>query len=299
MEQLEIPSPLPPPRLQFGLKTILAITTAFALLFASGWWFGLAGYVLFFLLAALLAIISIPRWRRQEYFAIYFLFLVVMACMMLPAQRQSVREAARRSQCTNNLKQIGLGLQNYYDVYNCFPPVYTTDENGRPMHSWRVLILPFIEHEALYELYDLNEPWDGPHNSLLANQPPSVFLCPGEGAVPSANTDYVAVVGPETIWQPDKCTTFADIKDGSSRTIAVIEASSAGINWMEPRDLSFAALDRGINPKQGPGISSMHPGVVIALFADGHTPTIQENISLETLKALFTKAGGEQIDEEF
>ncbi|HVW38383.1 MAG TPA: hypothetical protein VHB99_13800, partial [Pirellulales bacterium] len=82
MEQLEIPSPLPPPRLQFGLKTILAITTAFALLFASGWWLGPAGYVLFLLLAALLAIISIPRWRRLEYFAIYFLFLVVMACMM-------------------------------------------------------------------------------------------------------------------------------------------------------------------------------------------------------------------------
>ena len=297
MEQLEIPSPLPPPRLQFGLKTILAIITAFALLFAAGWWFGLAGYVIFFLLAVFVAMVTNPRLRRFENFAVYCLFLVIMSCMLLPALEMPRR--AQRHQCPNNLKQIGLGVQNYNDVYKCFPPVYTTDENGKPMHSWRVLILGFIEQKALFDRYDFNEPWNGPHNSQLAKEMPAVFRCPSDKANPGTITDYVAVVGPDTIWQPDKGTKFEDIKDGSSQTIAVIEASGAGINWMEPRDLPFAALNRGINPKQGPGISSGHPGAAIAVFADGHTQTIQEDISLETLKALFTKAGGEEIDEEY
>ena len=297
MEQLEIPSPLPPPQLQFGLKTILAITTAFALLFASGAWLGAAGYVLFFLLAGFVAMVTNPRLRKPETFAVYFLFLVVMSCMLLPAF-QGEGTPRRRSQCTNNLKQIGLGLQNYYDVFKCFPPVYT-DENGKPMHSWRVRILPFIEQRALYDRYDFNEPWNGPHNSLLAKEMPTCFRCPEDKANPGTNTDYVAIIGPETIWQPDHGTTFADIKDGSSQTIAVIEAAAAGINWMDPRDLPSAAVGKGVNPKQGQGISSLHPGAVIAMFADGHTQTIQENISLKTLKALFTKAGGEKLDEEF
>lgn len=298
MEQLEIPSPLPPPRLQFGLKTILAITTAFALLFAAGWWFGLAGYVIFFLLAVFVAMVTNPRLRRFENFAVYCLFLVIMSCMLLPAF-QGEGTPRRRSQCTNNLKLIGLGLQNYYDVFKCFPPAYIADENGKPMHSWRVLILGFIEQKALYDRYDFNEPWNGPHNSQLAKEMPAVFRCPHDKANSGTMTDYVAVVGPETIWQPNQGTKFEDINDGSSNTIAVIEASGAGIHWMEPRDLPFSALDQGINPKQGAGISSMHPGAVIAVFADGHTQTIQENISLETLKALFTKAGGEEIDEEY
>jgi prepilin-type processing-associated H-X9-DG protein len=167
------------------------------------------------------------------------------------------------------------------------------------MHSWRVLILGFIEHKPLYDRYDFNEPWDGPNNSKLAKEMPPVFACPSDTANPGTMTDYVAIVGPETIWQPDHGTTFKEISDGSSNTIAVVEASGAGINWMEPRDLPFSAVAKGLNPKQGIGISSHHPGAVIAVFADGHTQTIQQNISAKLLKAICTKAGGETIGEEF
>ena len=80
--------------------------------------------------------------------------------------------------CTNNLKHIGLALLNYNDIFGCFPPAYTTDANGKPMHSWRVLILPFIEQQTLYKRYRFDEPWDGPNNSLLAKEMPSVFPLP-------------------------------------------------------------------------------------------------------------------------
>ncbi|HUY90798.1 MAG TPA: DUF1559 domain-containing protein [Pirellulales bacterium] len=286
-----------PRPLQFGLKTILAITAGVALFFAAGSWFGPAGYVGICMVTVLGTALFYPRLAIVER-VVMCLIVAILVALLLPAQATNCT-GRRRSQCTNNLKQIGLALHNYNSAYGCFPPVCTTDENGKPMHSWRVLILPFMEQRELYDRYDFNEPWNGPHNALLANEMPPVFRCPNDTANPGANTDYVAVVGPETIWQPDQSTTFRDIEDGSSSTIAVIEASGAGIHWMEPRDLPFAALAKRVNPKPGPGISSMHPGAVLAVFADGHTQSIDEGISLEQLKALFTKAGGEAIDDDF
>src|SRR6185437_16399328 len=129
------------PQIQFGLKTILAITTGFALLFAAGYWFGEAGYVGFLVIAAFCLAIFSPRIQLVERLMICCAIVVVLA-LFLPAIEQP-RGDGRKSQCNNNLKQVGLGLQNYNDIYKCFPPVYTTDENGKPMHSWRVLILPF------------------------------------------------------------------------------------------------------------------------------------------------------------
>ena len=293
----QIPAP-PPPQVQFGLKTILAITTAFSLLFAAGYWFGAAGYVGFFVIAAFCVTLLNPRMQLVDRL-IACCAIVVVVALLLPAFQPMTCTFDPRSQCSHNLKQIGLGLLNYNDVYRCFPPAYVSDKNGKRMHSWRVLILPFMEQKALYDRYDFNEPWNGPHNSKLAKEMPAVFRCPSDTANPGTMTNYVAIVGPETIWQPDQGTTFKEIEDGSSQTIAVVEMAGAGIDWMAPRDLPFSAVAKGINPKQGLGMSSEHPGAVIALFADGHTQTIQERLPLELLKALCTKAGGETIGEDY
>ncbi len=292
---------MPPQPLQFGLKTILAITAAFAALFAAGAWFGINGFFGFLLLAALAAIFFEPRMRFGDRFVWATLLLLLTGCLwpLLPARVPYDHVVSRRSQCINNLKQIGLGLQNYADAYGCFPPAYLTDENGKPMHSWRVLILPFLAQQALYDQYDFNEPWNGPHNSLLAKPMPSIFRCPSGTANKGATTNYVAIVGPETMWQADHGAKFSEIKDGTPMTIAVVEAAGAKINWMEPRDLPFSAVLQGINAKQGGGIASAHPGVVIALFADGHTQTLSETTPIDVLKALCTKAGGEEIQNGF
>src|SRR5262245_52749889 len=103
--------------------------------------------------------------------------LALVAALLLPAPRQA-REAARRMQCSNHLKEIGLALQNYHDVYQSFPPAYVANGEGRPMHSWRVLILPYLGHKALYDQYHFDEPWDGPNNSQLHKEKVSVFCCP-------------------------------------------------------------------------------------------------------------------------
>src|SRR5436190_7601184 len=85
--------------------------------------------------------------------------LGLLVALLLPAMRFGTREAARRMQCSNHLKQIGLALQNYHDEYKSLPPAYIADTEGKPMHSWRVLILPFMEQKPLYDKYDFNEPW--------------------------------------------------------------------------------------------------------------------------------------------
>jgi hypothetical protein len=217
----------------------------------------------------------------------------ILVALLLPAV-QAAREAARRSQCTNNLKQIAIGLLNYADVYREFPPQYFADQNGKPMHSWRVLILPYIEQQALYARYDFNEPWDGPNNSQLAAQMPSIFRCPSDPvAATGSTTSYVGVSGPGTIFDGPKSARLADITDGTSNTLAVVEFAGGGVNWMEPRDLDASQLAGIVSPPDGKNMSSYHPAGASGAFADGSVRFLSGTINAQVLRALTTIAGGE------
>ena len=221
----------------------------------------------------------------------------IVAAMLLPAV-QSAREAARRSQCNNNLKQIGLALQSYHDVYNSFPPAYIADANGKPMHSWRVLILPFMEQKPLYDRYNFDEPWDGPNNRQLADLIPPAYRCPADPAAPgSTSTGYAAITGPGAIFDGETATRFASITDGTSNTIMVAE-TTAGMHWMEPRDLDVNQMTFNVNGSPAE-ISGHHPGGAVVVFADGHTSFLQQSISAQILRALISKAGGETITGGF
>src|SRR5580704_3157028 len=106
---------------------------------------------------------------------------------------------ASRTECKNHLQQLALAMHNYHDQYGSFPPAYIADKDGRPMHSWRVLLLPFLEFDSLHKQYRFDEPWNGPHNRLLAEPAPSLFHCPSDTGA-KTNTSYVVVVGPKTIF---------------------------------------------------------------------------------------------------
>ena len=181
-----------------------------------------------------------PAALREAGYAVMLLFCLCGVCV-LPAF-SSAREAARRGQCSNQLKQIALALHNYYDLYQAFPPAMIRDENGRALHSWRVLILPFMEEQGLYKKYRFDEPWDGPNNRLLLAEMPRVYACPSNrrtGATGQTATSYVAVVGPGTAWPNDRGRRFREFTDGTSNTLLVLETHGPPIPWMEPRDLSF------------------------------------------------------------
>lgn len=209
----------------------------------------------------------------------------ILVALLLPAV-QAAREAARRAQCQNNLKQIGLAMHNYHGAYGVFPPAYVADENGKPMHSWRVLLLPFLEQAALYEQYDFDEPWNGPKNRRLSQTIVAVYACPSQGP-PSTNTNYVVVVGPNTIFRDGQPARMLDITDGTSNTIMVIDAGNTGVNWLEPRDLDMnSALS----------VSGRHPGAVNVLMADGSVRALPTGPrGTQNLQQLLTMDGGEAV----
>ncbi|MGE5192287.1 MAG: DUF1559 domain-containing protein [Deltaproteobacteria bacterium] len=231
----------------------------------------------------------------------FLLFVVVMlVALMIP--RVSSRDASPRSQCKNNLKQIGLALHNYHDKYKCFPPAYVADEHGRPMHSWRVLLLPYLDAQGLYDQYRFDQRWDGPDNRRLADQVVHVYNCPSEDHADrkkgSTMTSYVAVVGPETVWPGTDPISIRDVTDGSTQTLQVVEIADSGIHWMEPRDLHVLQMAPTINAKAGQGMSSRHKGCAQGLLCDGTVHIFDEKMPAESLRAWLTARAGDRGEDK-
>jgi hypothetical protein len=204
----------------------------------------------------------------------------------------------RRTECANHLRQIALALHDYHQMYGCLPPAHIDSRGGRPMHSWRVLLLPFLHYEKLYRLYDFTQPWNSPKNALLAKRMPHEYRCPAVQDEKSLATSYVAVVGPATAWPGSKCVRFQDIKDGTSDTILLVEVANSTINWMEPRDMSFDRAVIGVNMDRRRGIGSHHHGGANVALADSSTRFLPDSVSPAALRTLLTLADGESIDED-
>ena len=133
------------------------------------------------------------------------------------------------------------------------------------MHSWRVLILPYIEEEQLYKKLHLNEPWDSPHNRAVfdANPMPRIFGCPSQRTDYEDDTkvtNYVMIVGPGTISDGPHSVRPRQITDGEANTILFVEMADSGIHWAEPRDLKADEMSYRINDPDKPSISSHHRG---------------------------------------
>jgi len=219
---------------------------------------------------------------------------LVLLALFLPAVRTS-RGAARRAQCVNNLKLIGLAMRNYHEVYGRYPPAAIVDGDGRPLLSWRVAILPFIDNNALYAKFRLDEPWNGPHNVALLGAMHPVYACPGDTTLDPGLTSYRAVVGPRTPFPPDsRPVSEADLTDGLDRTLLVAEARQA-VPWTKPDEVPYkiAATPEGFRAPNG-----AHVGGVNALFADGTVRFIKSRIAPRVLRALLTRDGGETVSSD-
>jgi prepilin-type processing-associated H-X9-DG protein len=221
---------------------------------------------------------------------------------LLPAV-QSARESGRRATCVHNLERIGLAMHSYHEKYGGFPPAYIPDENGKPMHSWRVLILPFMDQQTLYAKYRFDEPWNGEHNMELAAKMPREYRCPSDPTPGKPETtNYAMLVGPHAISDGPHGRRLDDITDSPSKTIMVAEAIEAGINWLKPRDLDAEKMTFRIKrPNNVPqssilDISSRHPGGAEVLFCDGSVMFISDDVAPKVIEALTTIDGGETVD---
>lgn len=214
----------------------------------------------------------------------------VLAAVLLPAVQQA-REAARRAQCKNNLKQIGLAMHNYHDTFRGFPAAHFNDSQGQPRVSWRVSILPFIDQAPMFQGISMNESWDGPSNSRFNSMMPPTYACP---SVPTnrVNTCYATIVGPKSVLGADKSVSVRDITDGTSNTLLVAEACKLGIPWMKPQDVDLASFTAVGDPG---GVSSFHVGGVHVLMGDGTVRFLSNATDPNIVKAMTTRDGSEPI----
>ena len=241
----------------------------------------------------------------------------------------AIFEDARRSfanrvtRCEMNLRQIGLALHNFHDVHNAFPPLYTVNEEGNPLHSWRVLILPFIGQVALYDAIRLDEPWDSEHNRQFHSVVIPQFVCPRNTIEGDMNCHYVVIIGGTSTavmassgnvvhqltmgggsFAPATragtltgIASLASIVDGTSNTLAVVEVKEA-FNWMDPTaDITLEELMKGINSEGRVG--SNHRGGANALFFDGSTFFLPDDAPADILRALGMPNSGIPIPREW
>jgi prepilin-type processing-associated H-X9-DG protein len=280
-----------PPRWQFSLGRLLLLPLAIALVFAPIAAFGATGIPL----AALIGWVVLGIWFRFTLTTVVdgFLLLAVFLCVLFPDSGS--HQVPKRSVCARNLGEIAKALLQYELDHGQLPPAFIADKDGKPMHSWRVLILPYLDQVALYKTYHFDEPWDGPNNRKLHSIPMPIYQCPSDGAGSPTTTSYVAVVGAGTAWPGATSTKLTDFTDGPSETIMLVEMANSGIHWMEPKDLDFATIPLAFNPKSGKGISSGHASGVNVAFADGSVHFLADDLSPGVVRALLTIHGGEHL----
>ncbi len=223
-----------------------------------------------------------------------FALLLVAGCVLVPVALllpaiQAARDAARMAQCVNNMKQVSVALRMYEEAHGAYPPAVVTDENGKPMHSWRVLILPYLERQDLYQRYDMSEPWNGPNNSKLLAEMPSAFKCPAAGDHAPGETGIQVITGEETMFPPTGGVRRSDVKDGESNTILLIEAGKTPVKWLEPSDFDFSRLEQGETPQ------GEHRHLILGT-ADMSILRVDRNADPNVLKELATRAGSEAVD---
>ncbi|QEG32798.1 DUF1559 family PulG-like putative transporter [Bythopirellula goksoeyrii] len=218
----------------------------------------------------------------------------VLVALLLPAV-QAAREAARRNTSMNNMKMINLALHNYADQNEIsFPAQANFDDNDKPLLSWRVHILPFLEQNELYKQFHLDEPWDSEHNKALIAKMPAVFAEPSSSfAQTEGRTNYLGVQGDGMFFDGSKeGKRFMDLRDGTAATIMMVQVNDeSAVPWTKPEDWEFDEK----KPLKGL-IPPLHAGVFLASFADAHVKSISKDIDPGVFKKLLTVDGGEVVE---
>jgi hypothetical protein len=215
-------------------------------------------------------------------------------------------------ECSAQLISIATALRSYHDLHGCFPPAVVRDAAGRPLHSWRTLIMPHMEYASNFRDYNFGEPWDSTDNRIFATRVRGSGYWPGQCPTTTSTkvilpTQYCYIVGPGRTNDHDQLPTFAQIEaaDGAVNTILLVEEHGLDVDWFEPRDLSIDEALRGVNQPGGPGISSPHKheerpahwyrGAHV-VTVDGQVHFLPDALDQGTLRALLLIDDGQPID---
>ncbi|WP_197451985.1 DUF1559 domain-containing protein [Rosistilla carotiformis] len=212
----------------------------------------------------------------------------ILVGLLLPAV-QAAREAARRMSCQGHLKQFALAVHNYHSVHKKLPS-NISDKEGKPLLSWRVSLLPYLEENELYSQFRLDEPWDSAHNRPLAQRMPELFVCPSSPQIPG-KTAYQVPLGKGLSMLADNPLRFRDIIDGTSNTVMIVETSPEwAVDWTAPDDWTYDA-DEPLA-----GLGGHHPGGFHVAMFDGSVRFVTLAIDPTLWYQLLTRAGREVIE---
>ncbi len=202
--------------------------------------------------------------------------------------------ASARAVSSNNLKQMALAVHNYESAHGFLPPAATLGKKGKKLLSWRVAVLPYIEQDALYQKFNLDEPWDSEHNLKVfkENPMPKVFAVPGTKNLAEKKTHYQAFVGNGAAFDPVAAIKFTDFQDGTSNTVLFATAAAA-VEWTKPDDVEF-------DPKAEVKKLFLFQGSsTLVAMADGSVRAVSDKTSDKNLKAAITRNGGEVLEPDF
>jgi len=227
----------------------------------------------------------VPVLGITWYELVVIIFIIgVLIALLLPARVSPSAWNHRRR--VNQFTAIARAMQKYHEEHGSFPPAYTVDAEGKRLHSWRVLLLPYLdfgrgELSALYDRIKLDEPWDSEHNQQFHDKMPFWFLRPGSSdKQPKTKTSIKVVIGPDTVFPGAECRKLDDITRKKEDTILVVETKTE-VCWMEPVDLPVEALANGVSSglsKKQDGIGNFHRyrGAIVCM-ADGTLATFGES----------------------
>jgi RNA polymerase sigma factor (sigma-70 family) len=209
-----------------------------------------------------------------------------------------------------NLRNIGIAIHNYAAENGHLPADIVNPKDGRPVLSWRVAILPYLQGDNLFKQFRPDEPWDGPRNKKLLAEMPSAYRVEAQPR-DAAETYYQGFAGPGTLFDPKRRAPFfrrgpegggdydgaggkaaprgirlSDVTDGTSNTLLVVEAGRP-VPWTKPEDLPYDP------DKPLPRLGGAFPGIIHALFADGSVHTLRGDFDEKAMRAAVTYAGGE------
>ncbi len=208
---------------------------------------------------------------------------------------KSVGNARDRAVGQNNLKQLGLAMHNYESANAHFPPPAVTGKKGKPLLSWRVAVLPYVEQDNLMRQFKMDEAWDSEHNlKVLKDNPmPAVFALPGVTKEGDKETFYRVFVGNGAAFEPLKNLTFpGSFTDGTSNTLLIATAATS-VPWTKPDELAF---DPRATAEELKKLLRMDGDGCNVVFADGSVRFLRSTIDVANLKGIITRSGGEVLN---
>lgn len=223
---------------------------------------------------------------------------VMIATMALLAARPQFmgrQSSADTVQCVERMQAIADAIAAYVADHGHFPPAYLEDENGKRLHSWRVLLLPYLGYQELYDQIDFDAAWDSPANQRLHAQIPLEYQCPADATRGQHTTSYLGLAGGRRhFFYANHRRTLAEITDGASLTAMIVESVGSSVHWMEPRDLDLNEL--GFTGQAMWVVGSRHIEEWFhVITADGRVRRVASGPSFEELQAMATVNGGEAI----